>query len=174
MLPRCIQRFASIILAAAALSVAQEPSHTKVNSRIMTATRQVTLFTGLETQLLRAIHKKDQAALNGLLADDFFIEMPGAEAIAGEDWVAQVMGKDFSLKLFVIREMSVADLGDSAVVKFGRIQQAAFKNKDQSGEFFVVDVWKRSGDSWKLSNRYVSKVGPVPARARSPRPTGKQ
>jgi hypothetical protein len=82
--------------------------------------------------------------------------------------------KGAALKLFAIREMSVADLGGSAVVKFDRIQQAAFKNQDQSGEFFVVDVWKKSGDSWKLSNRYVSKVGPVPPMAKSPRPTGKQ
>ena len=27
-----------------------------------------------------------------------------------------------------------------------------------SGEFFVVDLWKKDGDAWKLANRYVSKV----------------
>jgi hypothetical protein len=70
--------------------------------------------------------------------------------------------------------MSVVDLGESAVVKFDRIQNAVFKNKNQSGEYFVVDVWKKSGDSWKLSNRYVSRVGPAPPAGKAPRPTGKQ
>jgi len=67
--------------------------------------------------------------------------------------------------------MSVADLGDAAVVKFDRIQQATFKGKDVSGEFFVVDVWRKDGDSWKIANRYVAKVTrgtasfPAPAQA---------
>src|SRR5262249_23163887 len=118
---------------------------------------------------------KDQAALTNLLAEDLYIEMPSADPVAGEEWIPQVMAKDYNLKSFIIRGMSVADLGDAAIVKFDRIQNAAFKGKDQSGEFFVVDVWKRSGDSWKLANRYVSRVGPVTAATKAaPHPTGKQ
>jgi ketosteroid isomerase-like protein len=178
MLFRSIPRFASfgiLVLAAAALTPAQEPVPPKLNSRIITATRQVTLFTRLETQLLQAIRKKDQTALNNLVAEDLYIEMPSADPVAGEDWVPQVLGKDYNLQSFIIRGMSVADLGDAAIVKFDRLQNAAFKGKDQSGEFFVVDVWKKSGDSWKLANRYVARVGPVPPAAKvPPRPTGKQ
>lgn len=173
---RSIPCLAGIVLtAAAALGAAQEPSQTKINPRIITATRQVNLFTGLETQLLKAIQKKDQAALNALLAEDLVIEMPGAEPIAGDEWAPQVLKRDFNLKSFVVRDMSVVDLGDSVVVKFDRIQNATLKEKSQSGEFFVVDVWKKSGDSWKLSNRYVARVGPIPPDAKAlPRPTGKQ
>lgn len=163
-----------VILAVATLGTSQEPSYTRVKPRIITATRQVALFTGLETQLLQAIQRKDQAALGGLLADDLVIEMPGAEPIAGDDWAPQVLEKGFSLKAFEVRDMSVIDLGDSAVVKFDRLQAAALKNKNQSGEYFVVDIWKKSGDSWKLTNRYVSRVGPVTPAAKAPRPTGKQ
>ena len=32
------------------------------------------------------------------------------------------------------------------------------KGKAESGEFFVVDVWKKDGDTWKLANRFVSKT----------------
>jgi hypothetical protein len=70
--------------------------------------------------------------------------------------------------------MSVADLGDAAVVKYERVQQATYLGKDQSGEFFVVDLWKKGGDTWKLANRYVAKVGAVPAGPVAPRPTGKE
>jgi hypothetical protein len=83
----------------------------------------------------------------------FEIEIPNADPLAGEGWVDSVMARDFSLKSFDLRQMSVADLGDYAVVKFDRIQQATYKGQNKSGEFFVVDLWKKSGDSWKLANR---------------------
>lgn len=156
------------------LAIAQEPVSPKLTPTIITATRQVTLFTGLEKQLLQAVQRKDKGVLEAMLADDFEIAMPNADPLAGEDWVDSMMAKDFSLNSFVVRQMSVADLGDAAVVKFVRIQQATFKGKNESGEFFVVDLWKKSGDSWKLANRYVAKVGAIPAAPKiEPKPTGK-
>ncbi len=71
--------------------------------------------------------------------------------------------------------MSVIDLGNAAVVKFDRIQEATFKGKPDGGEFFVVDVWKKNGDTWKLASRYVSKVSSVPFMPKDDvKPTGKQ
>jgi ketosteroid isomerase-like protein len=164
-----------LILAATVLAAGQEPVPSKLTPTIITATKQVTLFTGLENQMLQAVQKKDKAALEAMLADGFEIAMPNADPLAGEDWVDSVMARDFNLKSFVVRQMSVADLGDSAVVKYDRTQQATFKGKNASGEFFVVDLWKKSGDSWKLANRYVAKIGAVPAAPRiQPKPTGKE
>ena len=154
---------------------AQEPVKPELHQRIITATRQVTVFTGLEKQLFAAIQKNDKAALTAMLTDDFQIEMPDADPLPGDDWINSVATKEFSLKSFVIRQVSVLDLGDAAVVKFDRIQEATFKGKSDSGEFFVIDVWKKSGDSWKLANRYVARVGAVPLIPKPPvRPTGKQ
>lgn len=155
----------SIAIAAVALASAQEPVKPKLTPAIATATRQAALFTGLEKQLLRAVQKKDKVALQGILADDFEIAMPDADPLAGDDWLDSVMAHDFSLKSFVLRDLSVADLGEAAVVKFDRIQHAAYKGKNESGEFFVVDLWKKNGDSWKLANRYVAKVSVLPENA---------
>jgi ketosteroid isomerase-like protein len=164
-----------VLIAITVFAAAQEPVQPKLTPRIITATKQVTLFTGMETQLLQAVQKKDQAALEALVGDDFEIAMPGADPLAGEDWVDSVMAREFVLKSFVIRQMSVADLGDSAIVKFERLQQATFKGQSQSGEFFVVDLWKKSGDSWKLANRYVSLVRALPLAPKlQPKPTGKE
>jgi hypothetical protein len=88
--------------------------------------------------------------------------------------VDSVVSKDFNLKSFVIRQMSVVDLGDAAVVNYDRIQEATYKGKPDSGEFYVVDLWKKSGDSWKLANRYVAKVNSVASVPKYVRPTGKQ
>ena len=153
---------------------AQEPVKPPLIPRIITATRQAKLFTDLETQLLKAIQLKDQAALSKLLADDCMVEMPDADPLPAEDWTSSVLSKDFVLKSFTIRQLSVLDEGDTAIVKYDRVQKASWKGAPEDGEFFVVDVWKKSGDSWQLANRYVSKVSTVPWMPKGDvKPTGK-
>jgi hypothetical protein len=172
---RLVLRLSSALVTIIAVAAAQEPVKPNLSPQIITATKQVTLFTGLEKQMLQAIEKKDKPALEAMLMDDFQIEMPNADPLPGEDWLDSLMANDFSLKSFVIRQMSVADLGDYAIVKFDRIQQAIYKGQNDTGEFFVVDLWKKSGDSWKLANRYVAKVSAIPAMPKiSPKPTGRE
>jgi hypothetical protein len=169
MFPRILLLFSILALACVTSSTAQEPVKPPLAPKIFTATRQVTLFTGLEKQLLTGIQKKDQAAVKGLLSDDFEIWMPNGDALAAEDWLPVVLGK-FNLKSFRISQMAVRDFGDTAVVKFMRSQKADYQGKDDSGEYFVIDVWRKSGDSWQLSDRYVSKIGSIVS---VPRPSGK-
>jgi Domain of unknown function (DUF4440) len=174
MLNTFAQRLCAFLLASLLLA-AQEPVKPKLTPTIITATKQVTLFTGLEKQMLQAIEKKDRTSLNALLTDEFEIAQPDADPLAGDDWTESVMGNDFKLKAFLVRQVSVADLGDWAVVKFDRLQQATYQGKDASGEFFVVDLWRKSGDGWRLANRYVAKVGPIPENFQiQKRPSGKQ
>jgi ketosteroid isomerase-like protein len=123
--------------------------------------------------MLLAVQKKDQAALAAMLTDDFALEMPNADRTAGEDWVDSVMSKDFALEKFGVHQMSVIDLGNAAIVKYERLQQATEKGANENGQFFVVDLWKKEKDTWKLANRYVSKVSSeVPKE--DVRPSGKQ
>jgi ketosteroid isomerase-like protein len=172
---KSFQRPLLLLLAVTALSFAQEPVKTPANSRIMTATRQVSIFGPLEQKVLSAVQKKDKAALAAMLTDDFAVEVADSDRIDGEEWIESVMNKDFSLKSFAITQVSVNDLGDRAIVKFNRAQQATYKGKNESGDFFVVDVWSKIDDSWKLANRYVAKLRTLPATLRvSPKPTGKQ
>ena len=168
---RIVPAFFAMIFTVALIAPGQEPVKPKLTPKIITATRQVAVFTGLEKRLLGAVQKKDRSAIEGMLADDFQIGMPDADPLGGEDWLDFVISADFNLRTFGIRQMTVSDLGDTAVVKFERLQQATYKGKDAGGEFFVVDVWKKSGDSWKLANRYVAKVSSVVPPL--PKPTGK-
>lgn len=162
----------SVVIAATIFATAQEPVKPKLNPRIITATRQVTIFSNLEIQLLDAVRKKDKAGLQAMLTDDFTIEMPDADLLEGDGWLDSVLASDYVLKDFGVRQVSVADLGNAAVVKFNRLQEATHKGIADSGEFFVVDLWKKDGDTWKLANRYVSKVSSVLPK-KTPKPTGK-
>jgi len=170
-----VLRSSLVFIAITVFAAAQEPFQPKLTPRTITATKQVTLFNGLERQLLEAVQKKDQAGMEAMLGEDFEIAMPGADPLAGDDWVDSVMAIEFVLKSFAIRQMSVADLGDSAIVKFERQQLATFKGQSQSGKFFVVDLWKKSADSWKLASRYVAAVRTLPLTPKlQPKPTGKE
>ncbi|HEY2913477.1 MAG TPA: nuclear transport factor 2 family protein [Candidatus Angelobacter sp.] len=168
-----IARSFPVLIVTVLLATAQEPVKPQLTSRIKTATRQVTIFTNLETQMLQAVQKKDQAALTAMLTDDFAVEMPNADRTAGEDWVDSVISKDFALEKFGVHQMSVTDLGNAAVVKYDRLQKATYKGANENGEFFVLDLWKKDGDKWKLANRYVSKVSSEVPKD-DVRPTGKQ
>lgn len=152
---------------------AQEPVKPPLTARIMTATRQVTLFSGLEKQLLEAVQKKDSAALKNLLADDFSVRLPDADPMPGDEWIDSVMSKDFNLKSFVVRQVDAVDLGDAAIIKFDRIQQSTFKGQNDGGEFYVLDIWRKTGDNWKLSDRFVSLVSATPVTPKGDvKPTG--
>ncbi|MBZ5524583.1 MAG: nuclear transport factor 2 family protein [Acidobacteriia bacterium] len=171
---RSVVHMIAVLVVLGSLAHSQEPVKPPVSPRIVTATKQVTEFSALETQLLRAVQKKDHDALQAFISDEFTIFMPNADLLAGDEWMEQVMGKDYNLKSFEVSGFAVSVVGDSQLVVFNRSQQATYKGKADSGEFFVVDLWKKSGDSWKLTNRYVAKVGSVAAAPRPHKPTGKQ
>ncbi len=48
---------------------------------------------------------------------------------------------------------------DLAVVSLLLTQQATSEGRDRSGDFYVVDIWKRSGDRWRMIARYSSPMG---------------
>ena len=167
---RFFHRVLFVLMAVTVFAAGQEPVKPKLSPRIITATKQVQTFINLEMQMLRTIQKKDKAGLQAMLTEEFQLEMPDADLTPAEDWVDSVMAKDFTLKSFGIREMSVIDLGTAAVVKFERKQEATHKGSADNGQFFVVDLWKKDGDNWKLANRYVSKFSSVVPVTK---PTGK-
>jgi hypothetical protein len=47
---------------------------------------------------------------------------------------------------------------DMAVASLLLTQKATFDGRDRSGDFYVVDVWKKSGDRWQIIARYSSPV----------------
>ena len=170
---RFFARLFAVLIATSVFFAAQEPVKPKLNPRIVTATKQVSMFSDLEMQMLKAVQKKDKDALQAMLTDDCVIVMPNADPLPGDEWVDSVMAKDFTLKSFAMRGVFFVDLGNAAVVKFERKQDATNAGKAESGEFFVVDLWKKDGDAWKLANRFVSKTSSE-SRVTPIKPTGKQ
>lgn len=127
---------------------------------VPTVTRLVNIFSGLECDLDQRIRKGDGAAIDALLADDFEMRvgaMPG-NPIPRAQWLSQYRFDNRSTAACDIRQMAVHDYDVVAVVSFLLKQHKAEK---ASGDIYMVDVWKKSGDGWKLAVRYASPAGSV-------------
>jgi hypothetical protein len=142
------------LLLTSACSWAQAPEV----GRIPTVTRTVKLFSGLEIQLAENLRGGKKQEAEALLEDDFELRPANTPGLATPraDWLGATVGK-YALPPRT-EQMAVHDLGSVAVVSF---LQPASENeaRDRGRDLFVVDVWKRSGDTWKLAVRYAGPAG---------------
>ncbi len=154
----------ALVILAMASALAGSPRQ-KSPGRAVTRTRLVTLYSDLESQLAAAAQKSDNAKLAQLLTDDFeqWSPEPPGDPIPREDWMAAYHPTSFS-----ISQMAVRAFGDTDVASFVLRQRSVFGEKEVSGEFFVVDVWRREGSVSRLASRYISRVGKTGAPSTSP------
>jgi hypothetical protein len=124
--------------------------------RVPTVSRLVKLFGEREARLAERVAARDATGAGNMLTDDFELRasnLPG-RPIPRADWLAQSMQSTGVGSR--ITQMAVHDLGDTAVVSF-------LQGPDTTASLFVVDVWRRAGDDWKLKARYASPTaGNVP------------
>lgn len=118
--------------------------------RVPTVTRQVQLFSALESELMTAVQTGDSAAIDKMLADDFELRsgaMPGTPTPRAE-WLRHSHGQVAA----PIEQMAVHDYGTTAVVSY-------LGKRGARHDIFIVDIWSKSSDAWKLSARYASPAG---------------
>jgi Domain of unknown function (DUF4440) len=123
-------------------------------------------FSELETQWLKAAQNKDQAAINGIVAEDFEVWTSAAHGspMSRADWLLEVFGR--RLLSFQIKQLAVRDLSpEIAVVSF--VETATYQQSatPQTEDRFIVDIWinYRGGDNWRCTDRYVSRVDAIPS-----------
>ena len=125
-----------------------QPAH------VPTVTRLVKLFSEREIALQERMHSGDAQGLAGFLADDFELRaatQPG-RPIPRDAFIAQAAKQKPQEGAPV--EMAVHDVGSAAIASF-RVPTAS-----GDGSLFVVDVWRRVGNDWKLAIRYASASAP--------------
>jgi hypothetical protein len=143
--------FAAIALLAIGASPASAADARPTGGRVPTVTRLVQLFLEREAALADAIRNGDEPALAAFLADDFEMRTGARPAtpVPRAEWMREVLReRDGGGE---IDRMAVHDYGTVAVVSFGM--------GGSGGALFVVDVWRRQGEAWKLAVRYASPAG---------------
>lgn len=139
-----------LILMAGLLAPALAARADGERQRVPTVTRLVQIFSTLESELMTAVQKGDSTTIGKMLADDFELrdgDMPGTPVPRAE-WLRLSQGQLAA----PIEQMAVHDFGAAAVVSY-------LWKRGARQDIFVVDVWGRSGDAWKLSVRYASAAG---------------
>jgi hypothetical protein len=121
-----------------------------------TLTRSASRYKGLETALLQAQQDKDQNTAARILADDFEVwSAEQTDATPREIW-EQRWGIE-NLTWFRIRNLTVREFGDTAIVSFLMDRRGDSNGKPLAPTSFVVDVWRQK--TGKLSVRYISNPG---------------
>jgi ketosteroid isomerase-like protein len=122
-------------------------------------TRNVAIFTKLETSLAEAVQRHDADALARIVSDDFEIRsaptpgVPTARDEALHAW-SQLPASQSS-----IGQMAVHEYGELMVVSFvWKLSEGAAASPSAQQTFFVIDTWKRAGKDWKLAVRYAAPV----------------
>ena len=145
-----IRQLPAFVLMACMLTPLWAAEFNGERQRVPTVTRLVQLFSGLESDLMVAVQKGDAPTIDKLLAEDFELRsgaMPGIPTPRAE-WLQQSKNQ-FTAPIV---QMSVHDYGTAAVVSY--LWQRGVRR-----DVFIVDVWVRIGDAWKLSVRYASPGG---------------
>lgn len=122
-------------------------------TRVVTTTRLVTWFHGLEYDLVDALRAAPSSRLDSLLASDFEqrdSRSPGVP-VPRDAWLADnTVRAPGAVK---ITDMAVHDRGELAIVSF------ALQLEGPGQSLFVVDVWRqRAPNNYELVTRYVSDV----------------
>jgi ketosteroid isomerase-like protein len=108
----------------------------------------------LSADWMAAIERKDQAALESFLADDFVLQMPGdqeSQRVHRAEWLKNAIGMDWSE--FRYENMAARVHGDHAMVT----SRLYFKVAPWPLHFdsAVVDTWERRGGQWQVTARYL-------------------
>jgi hypothetical protein len=162
-----VRRVATLAVLFCALSLLAWPQDQEKEHPVVANKHLQIFFSELETQWLKAMQDKDQAALNRIVSDDFQVwtASPPGNPISRSEWLLGIFGR--RLLSFNLRQLAVHQLTpEIAVVSF--IQTETYKQSatPQTEDHFVVDVWitKGTGDNWRCTDRYVSLVAGIASK----------
>jgi hypothetical protein len=101
----------------------------------------------LEIQWYDAIAKKDVAAIERLLADDFSETAPDGVVSTKADAIADLKSGEDAASSYANSDMRVRVYGDTAVVTY--VDKETVKGRDVSHTSRWTDTWVKRGSSWQ-------------------------
>jgi hypothetical protein len=102
-------------------------------------TLETAFFSKLEKRLDDAIVAHDRAVLESLLANDFELRSTraGGELTLRDEWL-EAATTTYHMRSYGINRLTVRQFEKTAVVSFFCRQQASFRGKNMSGDFFIL------------------------------------
>jgi len=121
-----------------------------------------TLLRQLEEEIAEAARHgfEDTRTMERIVSPEFTQRVADApeRSLPREAW-GQPFGR-YKIESLTQQHYAARKLADNvAVVSLLLTQKASFTGRDRSGDFYVVDVWKKPADRWRLIARYSSPAG---------------
>jgi hypothetical protein len=113
------------------------------------------LFTNLEHDWVQALQKKDEVALDSILAPEFMLwtsENP-ENPVPRAEWMQHAL-TSCDIRSFGPQKMAIRAFVGVAVVSF--VRQETVDCKDHIGDYFIVDLWEVNHEKWQVAARYIT------------------
>jgi hypothetical protein len=111
---------------------------------------------GASERWMQAWQDQNRNALERSLAADFALVVSTAPHyhFSRKDWIDLATGS-YVCTRFAYEHVQFHRISSDIVVMSAIADQdARLGSEDRSGRFFVTDIWKRSGQAWKVCGRY--------------------
>jgi hypothetical protein len=118
----------------------------------------------LEQQLGEAAMHMDTKVLERLVGAEYTLRMGDApeQSVPRAVWMESLRPQGphpYKLESFNEQYHAARRLSDNLVaVSLLLTQKATFAGRDRSGDFYIVDIWKKSGDQWQMIALYSTPI----------------
>jgi hypothetical protein len=164
---RCAASICVVLFALVAFPFREQTNHlppelppdTDIDPQLTEQLRQ------LEQQLGEAAVHRDTKILERLVGPAYTLRLGDApeQSVPRTDWMENVRSQgahSYKVESIDERYHAARKLTDNlAVVSLLLTQKATDDGHDRSGDFYLVDIWKKSGDQWQITARYSTPTG---------------
>ena len=105
--------------------------------------------TQLEKDWVSAIAKKDTAALDRLLADDFVGTSPTAHTYTKTQAIQDIKDARYVVDSMELDDVSANVYGTTAVSFTSQEERSKYEGQDTSGHYHFTDVWVKRDGRWQ-------------------------
>jgi ketosteroid isomerase-like protein len=112
----------------------------------------------------KAIVRKDRAAIEGNMAEDFRQIDREGNVETKKSFVDGLMSPDLQIDPYTVEELDVRLYGDTALLSGRTRMTGRYQGKPFASHYRYIDIYVRQGDAWKIVSVQISPIPEAPAR----------
>jgi uncharacterized protein (TIGR02246 family) len=112
----------------------------------------------MEREWMEAMQKKDTAALERIMADDYTLVDADGKTLTKAASIAEIKAGEYKIESFTLDPVKVRVFGDVAVATAGDTEKSMQRGKDISGRYVWMDVYVKRNGRWQAVAGQVARV----------------
>ncbi len=111
----------------------------------------------------KAIVRKDRAAIEANMADDFRNIDGSGDVEAKQPFVDDLVSPDLTIDPYRVEDFDVRLYGDVALLSGRTRMTGRYQGKAFTSHYRYIDIYVRRGGAWKIVSVQISRIPPAPA-----------